>query len=154
MENEDGVVRGCVASYLSQLTDRDLVVMLPDIIKAIEEMAPSNEMLADGIRPAGLDLLSRLHIREGMDLCVSTIELRWGNDVQKRLEYLKRYGVHAKEVLPQLRTRARRNGRTGEDVRQVHRRNRGEQGFAAAGGSEGFYRSCVHKWGCFKRQEH
>ena len=42
--------------------------MLPEIIKAIEEMAPSDEMLADGIRMAGLDLLSRRHIREGMDL--------------------------------------------------------------------------------------
>jgi hypothetical protein len=31
------------------------------------------------------------------------MERRWGNDVQKRLECLKRYGVHAKEVLPQLR---------------------------------------------------
>ena len=52
---------------------------------------------------AGLDLLSRLHIREGMDLCVSSIEWRWGNDYQKRLEYLKRYGGRAKEVLPELR---------------------------------------------------
>ena len=47
-----------------------------------------------------------------MDLCVSTIEFRWGNDVQKRLEYLKRYGVHAKEVLPQLRKKCDGNRRT------------------------------------------
>jgi hypothetical protein len=88
---------------LNKLTDRDLAVMLPEIIKAIEEMAPSDEMFADDIRTAGLDLLSRLHIREGMALCISTIEWRWGNDYRKRLDFLKRYGAHAKEVLPQLR---------------------------------------------------
>ena len=103
LRNDDSVVRGCVGSYLKQLTDADLAVLLPEIIKAIEEMAPSDEMWADDIRLAGLDLLSRRHIREGMVLCVSTIERRWGNDLQKRLEYLKRYGVQAKEVLPRLR---------------------------------------------------
>ena len=42
-------------------------------------LAPSNEMFADGVRLAGLDLLSRLRIREGMTLCVSVLEPeRWG----------------------------------------------------------------------------
>lgn len=55
---------------------------------------------------AKLDLLSRLHIREGMHLCVSVIELnRWGagNRLPKCLECLGRYGTHAREVVPQLR---------------------------------------------------
>ena len=103
LRNDDGAARLCLEGYLGKLTDQDLAVMLPDIIKAIENMAPSDEMFADVIRLAGLDLLSRLHIREGMDLCVSSIEWRWGNQYQKRLEYLKRYGAHAKEVVPQLR---------------------------------------------------
>ncbi len=103
LQNDDALVRYGLAPYLDQLTDRDLAVMLPLIVAAIEEIAPSDEMFADGIRTAGLDLLSRLHIREGMALCVSTIEWRWGNDFQKRLEYLKRYGAHAKTLLPQLR---------------------------------------------------
>ena len=103
LQNDDGAARLCLNGYLDKLTDKDLAVMLPDIIQAIETMAPSDEMFADSIRLAGLDLLSRRHIREGMDLCVSTIEWRWGNDYRKRMEYLKRYGAHAKEVLPQLR---------------------------------------------------
>ena len=102
LQNDDALARYGLAPYLNQLTDRDLAVLLPEIIKAIEEMSPSDEMFADGIRTAGLDLLSRLHIREGMHLCVSTIEFRWGNDFQKRLEYLQRYGVYAKTVLLQL----------------------------------------------------
>jgi len=67
-------------------------------------------MFADGIRLAGLDLLSRLHIREGMPLCVSVIEpSRWGQGkrLPKCLEYLARYGVHAKEMLPQLQEMCR-----------------------------------------------
>ena len=54
--------------------------------------------------------MSRLHIREGMPLCVSVIEPdRWGegNRMPKCLEYLRRYGAHAKEVLPQLREASR-----------------------------------------------
>ena len=103
LQNDDAVARGSIAHIYGKLTDRDLAVLIPDIIKAIEKMAPSNEMFGDGIRLAGIDLMSRLHIREGMALCVSTIEWRWGNNLQKRLEYLQRYGIHAKEVLPQLR---------------------------------------------------
>jgi hypothetical protein len=106
LENEDSVARSSVEKTLDNLTDRDLVELLPAIAKAIERLAPSNEMFGDGIRLAGLDLFSRLHIREGMALCVSVAEpARWGagNRVKKCLEYLPRYGIHAKAVLPQLR---------------------------------------------------
>ena len=103
LQNDDALARYGLAPYVSQLTDRDLAVLLPAIIEAVNKLAPTDEMFGDGIRLAGLDLLSRLHIREGMDLCVSTIEWRWGNEYQKRLEYLMRYGAHAKELLPQLR---------------------------------------------------
>lgn len=106
LQNEDSVARSSVEKVIDNLTDRDLVELLPAIAKAIEHLAPSNEMFGDGIRLAGLDLLSRLHIREGMALCVSVAEpTRWGagNRVKKCLEYLPRYGAHAKVVLPQLR---------------------------------------------------
>lgn len=106
LQNEDSVARASVRKVFNELTDCDLVALLPAIAQAIERLAPSNEMFGDGIRLAGLDLLSRLHIREGMILCVSVMEpARWG--AGKRLgpciEYLQRYGNHAKAVLPQLR---------------------------------------------------
>ena len=62
-------------------------------------------MFGDGIRLAGLDLLSRLQIREGMALCVSVMEpTRWGagNRITRCVEYLQRYGAHAKAIVPQL----------------------------------------------------
>ena len=62
-------------------------------------------MFGDGVRLAGLDLISRLHVREGMELCVTTMEPeRWGekNRTKDCLTYLQRYGTHAKEFLPKL----------------------------------------------------
>jgi hypothetical protein len=59
---------------------------------------------------AGLDLLSRLHIREGLDLCVVTIEPdRWGerNRSHECLGYLRRYGANAPTLLGLAEFRAR-----------------------------------------------
>jgi hypothetical protein len=106
LQNEDSVARGSLARIYGKLTDEDLVVLLPAVVKAVEKLAPSDEMFGDGIRLAGLALLSRLHIREGLPLCLSVIEIdRWGagNRLPKCLEYLGRYGTHAQAYLPQLR---------------------------------------------------
>ena len=106
LQNEDSVTRGAVGHIYGKLTDHDLAVLLPSILKAIEHLAPSDEMFGDGIRLKGLELLSRLHIREGLPLCLSVIEPnRWGSGkrLEPCLEYLCRYGAHAKAYLPQLR---------------------------------------------------
>ena len=106
LQHEDSVPRSAVGKTLERLDDRDLVVLLPDIAKAVEHLAPSNEMFGDGIRLAGLDLLSRLHIREGMALCLSVMEPeRWGEGKRSEscLASLQRYGAHAKPLLPKLK---------------------------------------------------
>lgn len=106
LQNQDGEARGTLGRIYGKMSDRDVVILLPAIVKAINKIAPSNEMFADGVRIAGLDLLSRLHISEGMALCVSVIEPnRWGagKRMPQCLEYLSRYGAHAKELLPQLK---------------------------------------------------
>ena len=106
LENEDGAARGSLQRIYDKLSERDLVALLPAIIKAIRDLAPSNEMFGDGIRLAGLDLVSRLHLREGMPLCLALIEPnRWGSGkrMPKCVECLGRYGVHAKALLPELR---------------------------------------------------
>jgi len=124
LENEDGAARRSLSPIYGKLTDRDLVVLLPAIIKAIDQLAPSNEMFGDDIRLTGLDLVSRLHIREGMALCLSVMELdRWGagRRIPKCLEYLGRYGAHAKDVLPQLREMRRNLVRTERKREQSDR---------------------------------
>lgn len=125
LQNDDSAARGSLSRIYGKLTDEDLVALLPAIVKAIEQLAPSNEMFGDGIRLAGLDLLSRLHIREGMPLCVSVIEPgRWGlaNRLPRCLQYLARYGIHAKAFLPQLQEMRQdlvRSGRAGNDGERV-----------------------------------
>ena len=120
LQNQDSVARASVQKVYDDLTAADLVVLLPAITKAVEQLAPSNEMFGDGIRLAGLDLLSRLHIREGMKLCVSVIEPdRWGlgGRLKSCLDYLPRYGTHAKAVLPELKEmRAQLIARGGKKV--------------------------------------
>lgn len=106
LAHEDSVARGTAAVSFDHFNDEDLVAMLPHVVRAAQGTAPSNEMFADGVRLAGLDLLSRLHVREGMDLCVATIEPdRWGERERTRrcLGYLRRYGTHARAMLPKLR---------------------------------------------------
>ena len=105
LQHEDSIARDAAGSAFRRLTDEDLVALLPDITRAIEKIAPSNEMFADGVRIAGLDLLSRLHVTEGMNLCVAVIEPdRWGmgGRLTRCVALLPRYGTHAKTVLPQL----------------------------------------------------
>jgi hypothetical protein len=101
LKNEDSVPRGCAAKLFNRLTPADLAVLLPDIIPAIERQAPSDEMFSEGVRLAGLELLWKLRIREGMALCAET-----EHSPGKRMEILKRYGVHAKEVIPLLKAKS------------------------------------------------
>ncbi len=103
LQNEDGMVRSAVSNVYKRLTPADIAVVMPDLIPAVEQLAPSGEMFAEGARMSGLALLSSLYIREGMELSVKTVERRWGHDNKRSLEYLKRYGAAAKEVVPQLR---------------------------------------------------
>ena len=122
LQNDDPVARGSLSRIYGKLTDEDLVALLPAIVQAVEKLAPSNEMFGDGIRLAGLDLVSRLHLREGMPLCVSVIEPgRWGTGkrLPKCLECLSRYGVHAKEVIPQLEEVRRKVLETGRGKEQA-----------------------------------
>ncbi len=105
LQNEDGATRGLLQRLYDRLDDRDIVALLPAIVKAIREPSPSDEMFADGIRLAGLDLLSRLRIREGMAMCVELMEPnRWGQGgrIPRCAEYLSRYGANAKPFVPQL----------------------------------------------------
>ncbi|MFQ6131670.1 MAG: DUF6288 domain-containing protein [Armatimonadota bacterium] len=106
LQNEDGRTRGRVAPLYKLLPEEpNFGDYLPVILRAIREPSPSDVMFSDGIRLAGLDLLSSLHIREGMQLCVDLIEPdRWGQGrrAPRCLDYLARYGGNAREVMPQL----------------------------------------------------
>jgi len=104
LKNEDGRIRGLVAPVYKLLSPQDLTALLPDIVAAIRKPAPSGEMFAYGIRLAGLDLLSRLRIREGMAMGADMVnEFRWGRPLGRCVDALARFGGGAREILPRIR---------------------------------------------------
>ena len=79
--------------------------LLPAIRQAIVVPAPSGEMFAAGIRLAGIAVLAKHHIKEGMELCFTVMEIdKWGKGkrVPQCLKTLGTYGAAAKPMLPRL----------------------------------------------------
>lgn len=104
LANEDSVIRGLAAGIYPLLTVEDAKALLPEIVEATRTNAPSGEMFRYGIRWAGLDLLARFRIREGMGLCVDMLnEFEWGREQNKCINALRKYGGAAREVIPRLR---------------------------------------------------
>ena len=104
LANEDGLIRGLASGIYPLLSAEDAKALMPEIVAATRKNAPSGEMFRMGIRWAGLDLLARFRIREGMGICVEMMnEFGWGCDQNQCVTPLKKYGGAAKEVIPQLR---------------------------------------------------
>lgn len=121
--SEDGRIRSAVAALYPHLNDADVAELLPDIYQTTKVPAPSGEMFAYGIRMAGLELLAKRGIREGMDLCIEILgEARWGRDFDKTGEILLLYGKNAvayREVIDtQIRKAIHKDdlGRTNEKL--------------------------------------
>jgi hypothetical protein len=106
LQNQDGRARGEIGGIYQQLSYEQIRPLLPAIRQAIFEAAPSGEMFAAGIRLAGLDILAKHRIKEGMELCFVVMEIdQWGkgNRVPRCLKALGAYGAAAKPMLPRLR---------------------------------------------------
>ena len=106
LRNEDGRARSAIGNIYEILSFQEIKPLLPAIYEAIVKPAPSGEMFADGVRLAGLDLLARNHIKEGLPLCISLMEINRHakkNRIFRCLESLARYGGAAKPLLPELR---------------------------------------------------
>ncbi len=106
LKNEDGRARGSIGGIYGKLSYEEIKPLLPAIHEAIVKPAPSGIMFCDGIRLAGLDLLARHRIREGMALCLDIIDIqRWNkrSRIKQCLNALGKYGAAAKPMLPRLR---------------------------------------------------
>ncbi len=104
--NEDGRARGSVGGIFARLSFEEIQPLLPAIHQAIVEPAMSGEMFADGVRLAGLDVLAKHRIREGVSLCLDIMEIdRWGKQdrIARGLKVLEAYGTAAKPMLPRVR---------------------------------------------------
>jgi hypothetical protein len=106
LQNDDGRARSALATVYDNLTLEEIAPLLPAIVKAVEEPAPSGVMFASGIRLSGLDLLARHRMAEGMALCLRVMDIgKWGkrDRITRCLKTLAKYGGSARPVLPQLR---------------------------------------------------
>lgn len=106
LKNEDGRARGAVGGVYQRLNYDHIQQLLPTIHEAIVEPAPSGIMFADQVRIAGLALLAKHKIAEGVTLAADLIEPeRWGagNRMKSCLRILEQYGGAAKPVIPKLR---------------------------------------------------
>ena len=104
--NEDGRARSAIASVYKNLSFEELKPLLPSIYKAIVEPAPSGIMFADGIQNAGLELLVKHKVSQGLELSANYVRSMKQHGSQKRiikiLKMIESYGTHAKRVVPQL----------------------------------------------------
>ncbi|MEM1296056.1 MAG: DUF6288 domain-containing protein, partial [Verrucomicrobiota bacterium] len=105
LENEDGRARGSLTTVYSQLTTKEIEPLLPAIYESVAYPAPSGVMFSDGIRMAGLKILAKHRIEEGLPLCLGIMNPElWGKKkrIKTCLEALMAYGGAARPMLPDL----------------------------------------------------
>ncbi len=114
--------RTAAMKLLHDIPLEDFHLMADEIIHVIRNNDQSYETYHhDAARAAGLAILVRLRIRDGINLCLETIELTtWGqkwrvSGKNGRLATLASYGADAQSVLPQLKE-MRANRKLGENV--------------------------------------
>jgi len=106
LQDPSGRVRGCGAYALKFFTREDLAAMAQPIYDAVKVPAPHYVMFDDSPRQYGLDLMARLNIEEGVELCLETLEpKRWGQGTRlpHRFQTLREYGGAARSMLPRLK---------------------------------------------------
>jgi len=106
LRNEDGRARGHLGTVYDNLSFDEIRPLLPAIHQAVVEPAPSGIMFADGIRMAGLRLLAKHRVKEGIDACViyTRTQNAWASEKRtpQLMSILLSYGAHAKSTIAEL----------------------------------------------------
>jgi hypothetical protein len=107
LRNEDGRARGSYLSVYENLSHDEIKPLLPAILRAVVEPAPSGIMFADNIRMGGLRILVKHRVPEGIEACVewTRTQNHWhGPDrTAELMQILLEYGAAAKPAIPELR---------------------------------------------------
>lgn len=106
LKNQDGRSRSSVAGIFKKFSFEEIKPLLPAIYEATAIPAPSGVMFASGVRIAGIEVLAKHKIREGLPLCIEVMDIHsWGKArrIPRCLSALEAYGVAAKVILPELR---------------------------------------------------
>ena len=106
LANDDGWARSTIASLYEHMSYDQIRPLLPAICAAVVKPAPSGIMYASYIRLAGLKLLAKHRIKEGIRACVvfAKDQNPWASEKRtpKIMKILTSYGAAAKEVIPEL----------------------------------------------------
>lgn len=106
LKNEDGRARSDLGSVYRNLSAAEIKPLLPAILQAVVEPAPSGEMFADGIRVEGLRVLAQNHVEEGIRACVDYTRTQnpWASQERtpELMKILVGYGAQAQPVVPEL----------------------------------------------------
>jgi hypothetical protein len=107
LQNEDGRARGSFVTVYDNLTHDEIKPLLPAILRAVVEPAPSGIMFADGIRMEGLQILVKHRVPEGIKACVGWIRTQnhWhsADRTPELMKILLEYGAAAKSAIPELK---------------------------------------------------
>ena len=107
LKNDDGRARSDFGSVYRNLSPEEIKPLLPAILQAAVESAPSGEMFADGIRVEGLRVLAKQHVEEGIRACVDYMRNQnpWASEhrTPELTKILVSYGANAQRVVPDLK---------------------------------------------------
>lgn len=110
LENQDGRARSDISKVYQRLSYQEIEPLLPSILEAVEQPAPSGEMFADGVRLNGLKILAQHRIEEGIQATADYLRTQnpWASEhrTPEILKVLDHYGVAAQSILPHLRETA------------------------------------------------
>jgi hypothetical protein len=111
LKENNGLIRSSVATIYNSLTPDDLALLWGDIHVAVDELAPSGIMFADGVQMDGIRLLAKHKIKQGLQSAVQYLRYQKPHASQQRVTevlgiIVNDYGGHAKAYIPQLEAHA------------------------------------------------
>jgi hypothetical protein len=122
LNNPHHVTRKAAMKLIRDIPLQDLHIMADQIVDVIlNNNSHFQTYHNDAPRAAGLAILERHNIHDGIDLCIKTMEInKWGKmrriyGKSGRLATLQKYGANAKSVLPTLKE-MRSNRKLGDSA--------------------------------------
>ena len=110
LQNDDGRARGVVGGVFRHLTFSELKPLLPVILDAIKNPAPSGIMFAHEVRMRGLELLVKHRVSQGIELLAEYALVQKKHASEHRIKevvgLLLEYGTHAQRVVGDLEAAA------------------------------------------------
>ena len=105
LKSDDGGVRAAYATVYDKLSYEEIKPLLPAIYDAVKIPSASGIRYTDRARVAGLKILAKYRVREGIPLCIDVMgfnKWRFGARLEICLGIIQDYGVAAKPLLPEL----------------------------------------------------